>query len=217
MQLDENLILDLVKRKIVTETFRRLGTEKKERIYQSSVNLFGEYGYDGLSVDRFCREAGLSKGSFFQYFAAKHDLLEMTILQFDAALRSWLLEQRTKEKAGSVKDRLRFAVHAFAEFAQQQPNDWRFLKFTTTALKHSGIALEGVALEVPLLVYLGEILGEGQQRREVLQDCNIPLVASAILGLSMNLISSGATSTALSARAREEQIVQFVLEGVSAK
>ena len=90
--LDENVIVELVGRKVVSDTFRRLAPEKKLQVYRAATRLFGTYGYDGLSVNRICREAGISKGSFFQYFESKSYLLEFTILIFDDYLAKWVAE-----------------------------------------------------------------------------------------------------------------------------
>ena len=61
--LDENVVIELVRRKVVTDTFRRLPPDKKEQIYRATIRLFGEYGFDGLAVDRICREAPSSRFS----------------------------------------------------------------------------------------------------------------------------------------------------------
>lgn len=60
--LDENVIADLVRRRVVSDTFRRLTPDKKLLVYRAATHLFGEYGYDGLAVDRICHDAGISKG-----------------------------------------------------------------------------------------------------------------------------------------------------------
>ena len=41
--LDENLVAELARRGIVTDTFRRLPTDKKRQVYQGAIRLFGEY------------------------------------------------------------------------------------------------------------------------------------------------------------------------------
>ena len=58
--LNENIIAELVEQKVVTDTFRRLTSDKKERIYRTALKLFGKFGYDSLSVDDFCHCKGSS-------------------------------------------------------------------------------------------------------------------------------------------------------------
>ena len=48
-------------------TFENLPVEKKERILQACIHEFGEHGYDGSSVDRVIKRAGISKGGLYEY------------------------------------------------------------------------------------------------------------------------------------------------------
>lgn len=56
------------------ETFINLPEEKKERIMKAAVEEFYQYSYDKSSINRIVLAAGISKGSFYQYFEDKKDL-----------------------------------------------------------------------------------------------------------------------------------------------
>ncbi|RME24470.1 MAG: TetR/AcrR family transcriptional regulator, partial [Candidatus Zixiibacteriota bacterium] len=105
-RLDENLIAELVRRRVVSDTFRRLPPEKKRQIYDATIRLFGRYGYDGLAVERICRSSGISKGSFFQYFATKSHLLEFCLLVFDHRLADLFATIQRGDTAGLARRRL---------------------------------------------------------------------------------------------------------------
>jgi AcrR family transcriptional regulator len=214
MALDENLILSLVKRKVISDTFRRLSAEKKERIYRSALSLFGEYGYDGLAVDRFCRDAGLSKGSFFQYFPTKTHLLELTILVFEHEFGELLKTVRAHDHGGRTKDRLRYAIRALVELAKNYPREWRFYGFVTTALVHSRVQVEEINVEATLREYVLEILQDGQTRREIRTDLHLPLVASSAVQLAKAL-TTFKPDAVISHRTLEEQTITLLLEGMS--
>ncbi|MDQ0214686.1 AcrR family transcriptional regulator [Oikeobacillus pervagus] len=47
----------------------------KERIVETSLILFEEKGYHGVSVDQIVKEAGASKGGFYHNFKSKDELL----------------------------------------------------------------------------------------------------------------------------------------------
>ena len=47
----------------------------RNRLYTTAEALITQYGVDNVSVDRIVEEAGLSKGTFYIYFATKDDLL----------------------------------------------------------------------------------------------------------------------------------------------
>lgn len=49
--------------------------ERRERIYEAALSLFREQGYEGTTVDQITRQAGLAKGTFFNYFPTKDAVL----------------------------------------------------------------------------------------------------------------------------------------------
>lgn len=49
--------------------------ERRERIYEAALNLFRAQGYESTTVDQITRQAGLAKGTFFNYFATKDAVL----------------------------------------------------------------------------------------------------------------------------------------------
>lgn len=57
------------------DTFRNLPLEKRQKIEQAAVEEFAENSYDSASINRIVEKAGIPKGSFYQYFTDKQDLL----------------------------------------------------------------------------------------------------------------------------------------------
>ncbi|KGX87536.1 TetR/AcrR family transcriptional regulator [Pontibacillus litoralis] len=47
----------------------------KERIIESSLDLFEKHGYHGVSVNQIVERCGASKGGFYHYFQSKDELL----------------------------------------------------------------------------------------------------------------------------------------------
>ena len=56
------------------QTFLNLPKEKREKIVNSSVEEFAEYGLENASTNRIVENSGISKGSFYQYFEDKQDV-----------------------------------------------------------------------------------------------------------------------------------------------
>jgi TetR/AcrR family transcriptional repressor of nem operon len=48
--------------------------DTRTRLLDAALRVIRNKGYGSSSVDEICREAGLSKGSFFHYFRSKEDL-----------------------------------------------------------------------------------------------------------------------------------------------
>ena len=64
---------------MVHKTFERLPDEKKERILQAARAEFVRYPYEKTSINRILADAGIPKGSFYQYFDDKSDLFSICI------------------------------------------------------------------------------------------------------------------------------------------
>lgn len=68
------------------ETFFNLPEEKRQLICQVAIAEFAEHPYERASVNRIVTQAGIAKGSFYQYFSGKKDLY------------LYILELATREK-----------------------------------------------------------------------------------------------------------------------
>ena len=49
-------------------------SDSKTRLLDAALTVIRRQGYAGTTVEDVCREAGLTKGSFFHHFKSKHDL-----------------------------------------------------------------------------------------------------------------------------------------------
>ncbi|GAA2246460.1 MULTISPECIES: TetR/AcrR family transcriptional regulator [Kitasatospora] len=47
----------------------------RERVYQAALELFAEQGYDATSVDAIAERADVARGTFFNHFQRKEDLI----------------------------------------------------------------------------------------------------------------------------------------------
>ncbi|MCA9973848.1 MAG: TetR/AcrR family transcriptional regulator [Anaerolineales bacterium] len=56
------------------ETFFNLPAEKRDAILAIAIDEFADHDYKSASISRIVRQAGIAKGSFYQYFDDKKDL-----------------------------------------------------------------------------------------------------------------------------------------------
>ena len=56
------------------EKFEKINNEKKEKIIKSAIKEFIEEGFTGASTNTIVKNAGISKGSLFNYFENKENL-----------------------------------------------------------------------------------------------------------------------------------------------
>ena len=214
--INENAIAELVQQGIVTDTFRRLVADKKRRIYQTTIRLCGEYGYDGLSVDQFCVEAGISKGSFFQYFPSKSHLLEFAILIFDEYLERLLTEIRRTEPGPLVRQKLLHLYETLVVNARLYRAEERFYLFATRALDHSAVALEGIDLERHVSNYVEEIISRGEETGEIRGDFDIGLTGQLVSLVIGTLVQSTFRGDRLPREETERYLISFLFDGIKA-
>lgn len=62
-----------------TATFENLPGEKRECIMQAAITEFAEHRFSDASINRIVKAAGISRGSFYQYFKDKEDLYLLII------------------------------------------------------------------------------------------------------------------------------------------
>jgi AcrR family transcriptional regulator len=87
-------------------TWDNLDADRRERVLLAAMAEFGSHGYSGGSLNVIARDAGVAKGSLFQYFDDKFDLFahvaEQTSLRIYATMQPYL---------AAVGDGERFAEH----------------------------------------------------------------------------------------------------------
>lgn len=62
-----------------TDTFKNLSQEKKQKILKSAQKEFARVPFAETSIKNIVEDAGIARGSFYQYFESKEDLLEYII------------------------------------------------------------------------------------------------------------------------------------------
>ncbi|SOD71721.1 TetR family transcriptional regulator [Jatrophihabitans sp. GAS493] len=85
-------------------TWVNLDEQRRERVLLAAMSEFGRRGYSGGSLNVIAREAGVAKGSLFQYFEDKFDLFahiaEHVSLSIYAALAPHLDRAEAEPGAG---------------------------------------------------------------------------------------------------------------------
>ena len=62
---------------MIKQTFYNLPEEKRKRIVDAVIAEFSESEDEKISINRIIKRAGISRGSFYQYFEDKVDLVEV--------------------------------------------------------------------------------------------------------------------------------------------
>ncbi|MFP4383478.1 MAG: TetR/AcrR family transcriptional regulator [Spirochaetia bacterium] len=104
------------------ETFINLDEGKKTRIRDAAAAEFAARGYKGASVGRIAREAGVAKGSMYQYFENKEALFNYLIDSSMEMKLAFFRSRGTEITGDNFFKRLRSLIILGLEFARLHPD-----------------------------------------------------------------------------------------------
>lgn len=67
---------------MIKQTFYNLPEDKRQRIINAVIDEFANFETEKVSINRIVQKANVSRGSFYQYFDDKLDLVEVLIKSF---------------------------------------------------------------------------------------------------------------------------------------
>ena len=103
------------------QTFFNLPEEKRERFITAAIDEFADNDYENASVSRLCKQVGIAKGSFYQYFADKKELLYYLIELGLQEKQTLLASIELPDPEAKMFDRLRWIFKLQAKFDLQHP------------------------------------------------------------------------------------------------
>jgi TetR/AcrR family transcriptional regulator len=107
-------------------TFRQLTPDKQERVLDAALAEFADQGYQAASLNRLVAQAGIAKGSLYQYFPNKEGIFRH-LFQFALGRVERTL---TAVKEGSREDgffvRLEKSLLAGVDFLREHPRIYSF-------------------------------------------------------------------------------------------
>lgn len=98
-----------------TERFLNLPEEKQKRIIQASLREFSRVPFEEVSINRIIQDAGIARGSFYQYFEDKQDLRMYLLGGFRTCIET-KVKMYLDEKRG---DLFRFFKDALDEIVKE--------------------------------------------------------------------------------------------------
>ncbi|WP_043840736.1 TetR/AcrR family transcriptional regulator [Amycolatopsis taiwanensis] len=106
---------DDVARPASTRVQRKRG-RRIEKIITTAAELFGERGYDAVSLEDVAERLDVTKGSLYYYFASKDELATAAI---ETLGRDWTarLDALLEKTTGTVAERLRALIHEHVTIA----------------------------------------------------------------------------------------------------
>jgi TetR/AcrR family transcriptional regulator len=178
--MDENIIIRLERDKIVTATFRKLAPEKKEQIYHAALNLFSRKTFDRVTLDELAVDSAVSKGSLFQYFTNKTNVLKFVSTLYLDNYSRFLQNHIKRERAVRATERIREYLTALAEYWSTNRIEFNFyLKLTQETSCQSSSDFTG-EIRAKQVDFIRTVVERGMQTGEIRRDIDVEQISLAL-------------------------------------
>ncbi len=121
---------------MIKKTFYNLSEEKRTRIINAVKKEFGENPKEKVSINRIIKECSISRGSFYQYFDDKVDLIELLSTDFKKKVMTFAINQ-LKNNDGNIFVVYENMFDSIVSSINEESNN-KFYKNILTHLKVNG-------------------------------------------------------------------------------
>jgi TetR/AcrR family transcriptional regulator len=102
-------------------TFRHLPRDKQERVLDAALNEFADRGYQAASLNRLVAQAGIAKGSLYQYFPNKEGVFHYLFQYALKYVRRTLTTVKEETLEEDLFTRLEKSLKAGVRFLREHP------------------------------------------------------------------------------------------------
>ncbi|RME85291.1 MAG: TetR/AcrR family transcriptional regulator [Caldilineae bacterium] len=187
--------------------------EKRQRLLAASLLLFREKGYAETKVADITKAAGVAKGTFFNYFPTKEEVL----LALGEQMLGKLHQVEAKELFGQglVQDKVKALFHSLASGLDEDRELLREMVYRGLRLPDL-ISKERTRLDFRAMLAL--LLQQGQRQGEVRKDIDVDFVADALFTLYFQQIVSWCSSDfSFSLQDRLDEVVDLIFDSVAVR
>ncbi|HOA40755.1 MAG TPA: TetR/AcrR family transcriptional regulator [Halanaerobiales bacterium] len=173
--------------KMPTDTFFNLPVEKRERIIEAAIDEFSRYSFHKARVTAIADNAGIAKGSFYQYFEDKKDLYKYLMEIIAEKKLSYINKDMlmNREKYGFFQ-LLREVFLSGIRFAKENP---RLVPIGEMLVADKDLLSELYGEHRYLSSdFFKELLEFGREKGEIDPDADLDFLARMLSGLIYSLV-----------------------------
>jgi AcrR family transcriptional regulator len=186
---------------------------KEERIVIAALELFGKKGFEKTSVESITRKARVAKGTFYNFFDKKEDVLLHFLDREYRKSEAEISQKRSSQQA--FLDQIELSVSSYIKhiFSDRE--------FTKVLIKEriGNIGTGKNKNELRLMEEIFRSIERAKQQREIRLDVDSRRLTEMIFALyTMYVIywTNGFIKTKKECVARIKEAVQYILNGVEA-
>jgi len=189
---------------------------KRERILRAAAEVFSIKGYYNAKIEDIANEAGVGKGTVYEYFPSKERLLRSTLIEGTEAIAGAIRGQIARETTTRGK------LIAFASKNIEIGRKYRVLSKITmmvTSIMDESFRQWLIEMHRGWLVTLEEIIEEGIETGQIrpLDIACFARVFSGGIGIVSSPLADRPEENPQSEEAMAAEIVDYFLRGISAK
>ena len=157
--------------------------ETKNKIFEVAGRLFKEKGFESTSIDEITEEAGIGKGTFFNYFPTKEALLLYFGEQRDELIYS-LIENELATSC-STKDKIKNLLAFLAEHYEKDKELTKLMVLEYIKyIKFTGLKSdEEKKRQYRLIQIISDILEEGVKEGDIKSTINVKKATETLIAI----------------------------------
>jgi AcrR family transcriptional regulator len=94
--------------------------EVKEKILETSLNLFFKYGIKAITMDDIAKEMGISKKTIYRFFKEKDDIVNQ-LSEIELQKNQLMMEEMRKQANDPIHEMILISIHVQKVFAEINP------------------------------------------------------------------------------------------------
>lgn len=168
------------------ETFNNLSDEKKRKIFDAAVQEFSTRRFSEASINQIIKTAGISRGSFYQYFNDKEDIYLYMITEIGKEKLNILSHTEPLNPDADFFESYFHMTRVALKWAKTKPDYNRvglLMEFDDSGFiaKFRELSTEGLAI-------IKGMVERDKQRGLIKQEIDTDLVVEMMYTLNMNLL-----------------------------
>jgi AcrR family transcriptional regulator len=188
---------------------------RKESLYSVAIDLFRRQGFDETRVEEITQAAGVAKGTFFNYFPTKEDILlyitERHMSRLGATLNNGTGARLSREQ--STIEAIKFLMHTLADSLEEDRDLVGLAVDKAMKIAHLAPATHKGRFSFQGLIAI--LVARGQRSGEIQPEIDPELVAQMLEGLYyQQLVLWCQQGFAFDLGERLDQVVDVLVTGI---
>ncbi len=168
------------------DTFFNLNEEKQEKVVRSAIGQFAKNGYEKANIAIIARNAGIAKGSMYQYFENKKELFLYSV---QWTIKFFVTKYSTFIKPGDA-DLFDYLYESSTQILKQIEEERELALFIQDVLLGKYSTVKDQSLDVMLQSgddYILKMIGDGKANGSIRADMDDNILAMFMTGASMKI------------------------------